>query len=74
MSYTDAISYYDRYKLDPPSNGVEEVYDRQRAFDNVTDEMVAEWLEEEELEHTPENITRAEIALVESIMDEWYPK
>jgi hypothetical protein len=73
--YTDAVSYYDRYKLDPPEqHSVEEVYDRDRAFGSVTDEMVSEWLEDEELERTPENVARAEKAIVDSIMDEWYPK
>lgn len=60
MSYTDATSYYDRFKLDPPDT--DETYD-SRLFDAaceaVTNEDIDHYLEDMELPKTDENIDKA---------------
>jgi hypothetical protein len=64
MSYTDATSYYDRFKLDPPDT---DETDESRLFDvaceNVTDEEIDEWLDNEELPRTDDNIEKAVTAI-----------
>lgn len=64
MSYTDATSYYDRFKLDPPDT---DETDDSRLFDAtceaVTDEDIDRYLEDMELPKTDDNIEKAVTAI-----------
>lgn len=66
------INAYDSWKLASPDYSAGEVYDIERAYRSVTDQMVAEWLDDNELEHTPANVAAAEKSIVDSMLAEWW--
>lgn len=66
------IASYDSWKLASPDLAASEVYDIERAYRSVTDEMVGEWLEDNELEHTPDNVATAEKSIVDDLLAEWW--